>query len=64
MLSFGTITQFSQEVLGELKKVRWPSREETIRLTTVVVVVSAILGIYIGGIDFVLSRVIQSLIKK
>jgi len=64
MLSFGTITQFSQEVLGELKKVRWPSQKETIRLTLIVIIVSAVLGVYIGGIDFVLSRVIQSLIKR
>jgi preprotein translocase SecE subunit len=42
--------------VDELKKVSWPSRKETIRLTTVVVVISLIIGLYIGIIDILLAK--------
>lgn len=64
MLSFATISQFLKEVQLELKKVSWPTREETIRLTTIVIVVSAILGVYIGGLDAILAKMVQKLIVK
>lgn len=42
--------KYSDEVIGELRKVTWPSREETVRATTTVVLttifVAALLGLY------------------
>ena len=46
---------FIQDAVSELKTVQWPTREETIKLTTYVVVVSLIVGIIITGIDYVLN---------
>lgn len=40
-----------REIWTELKKVQWPSRQETINLTIVVVVVAALLGVVMGGLD-------------
>lgn len=40
-----------REIWTELKKVQWPTRQETINLTIVVVVVAAILGVLMGGLD-------------
>ena len=48
--------QFFQDVVSELRKAVWPTREETIRLTWVVLVVASIVGALLGGLDFVLSR--------
>ena len=39
------------EVLLELKKVQWPTFQETRNLTMVVLVVAAILGVFLGGLD-------------
>lgn len=45
----------------ELKKVTWPTRQETIRLTMIVVSVSLIIGLYIGIIDILLARLLRML---
>jgi len=47
---------FAQGVVEELKKVSWPSKKETVRLTTIVIGVSLIIGLYIGIIDILLTK--------
>lgn len=56
-------TRFFQEVLAELKKVTWPTREETIKLTSVVIAISIIVGIFIGGLDAILVQLTSLLFK-
>lgn len=55
---------FFREVRTELAKVVWPTRKETIRLTLVVVIVSAIVGLFIGGTDFVLTKTMEIVLRK
>jgi len=43
--------QFTKEVRGELKKVAWPTRAETLRLSLIVFVAIVILGAFIFAID-------------
>lgn len=50
------VVEFFQDVISELRKAVWPTREETIRLTWVVLVVAAVVGAILGGLDFVLSK--------
>ncbi|GAB4219259.1 MAG: hypothetical protein Fur009_4520 [Candidatus Microgenomates bacterium] len=50
-------------VLDELKKVTWPTRQETIRLTTIVIIVSLIIGLYIGIIDILLAKGLEFITK-
>jgi len=45
------IRRFIDESWSELKKVTWPTREETVRLTAVVLVVSITIGLLLGGVD-------------
>jgi len=52
-----------REVIEELKKVSWPSRMETIRLTSIVIGVSLIIGLYIGIIDILLAKGLESITK-
>ncbi len=54
---------FLKEVQEELKKVVWPTRDEVIRLTVVVIVVSLIVGLYLGGIDLILTKILALVIK-
>lgn len=49
--------------MDELKKVTWPSRAETVRLTMVVILISLIIGLYIGIIDLGLAKVLEILTK-
>ena len=54
-----TPVTFLQEVQEELKKVVWPTREEVIRLTIVVLFISVVVGLFLGGIDIVLVKLIE-----
>jgi preprotein translocase subunit SecE len=40
-----------QDIVNELKKVTWPTREEVTRLTVAVVIVSVVIGLALGGVD-------------
>ena len=42
---------FMQEVVSELRKSVWPSKEETARLTAVVIVLAIAVGFFLGGLD-------------
>jgi len=55
---------FLKEVRDELKKVVWPHRDEVIRLTVVVMVISTIVGLYLGGADFILTKIVEVVILK
>ena len=47
---------FYSEVKEELKKVSWPSREQTIGTTMVVAAVVFLITLYLGIVDMGLSR--------
>lgn len=51
------------DVVDELKKVSWPTRKDTIRLTSVVIGVSLIIGVYIGIIDILLAKGLEFVTK-
>jgi preprotein translocase subunit SecE len=55
---------FLKEVRDELKKVVWPTRDEVIRLTGVVILVSLFVGIFLGGADFILTKLVGLLITR
>jgi preprotein translocase subunit SecE len=46
---------FIQETISELRKSVWPSREETARLTGVVIALSIALAAFLGGLDRLLD---------
>ncbi len=46
---------------AELKKITWPDRETTRNLTIVVIGISVVLGIVLGGIDYVLFQIFEAL---
>jgi preprotein translocase subunit SecE len=53
------LVRFAQESWAELRKVTWPDRETVVRLTVVVIAVSAIVGGYILGADQVFTFVVN-----
>jgi preprotein translocase subunit SecE len=57
------IKAFFQEVSVELKKVSWPSRQQTVAATVVVIVVSFIVAFFLGIVDVVLARVVGAIMK-
>ena len=55
------IRRFIDEAWSELKKVSWPTREQTRNLTVLVFVISAAVGVYISIFDFVFSEAVNLL---
>ncbi len=53
---------FLREVRTELSKVSWPSRNELIGSTTVVIIITLILAAFTGVIDFILSIILSRLL--
>jgi preprotein translocase SecE subunit len=53
---------FLQETISELQKSVWPSREETARLTMVVIVLAIAAGFFLGGLDRIFSEVFNRFI--
>ena len=55
------IKKFLKEVNAELRKVTWPTKDELIGSTIVVVVVSLVIAIFIGIVDRLLGAGIQAI---
>ena len=53
---------FFNDVIGELRKVVWPSREEATRLTVMVLIVATAVGVALGAIDIGFSALIRWII--
>jgi preprotein translocase subunit SecE len=50
------IQRFVQETIGELRKVSWPSRQEAIRLTEIVIIVIFVMAVILGGLDWIYTK--------
>jgi len=50
------IVQFIKDSIGELKKVIWPSRDNVIASTKVVVFSTLAVALFLGLVDFLLVR--------
>ena len=48
--------QFFKEVVAELRKVAWPSRQEVVAYSTVVLLATIFIAALIFGMDFVFTR--------
>lgn len=58
------ISEFLKEVRLEMKKVNWPSRKQTIKYTFIIVGVSLVVAVFLGGLDFVFSFLLNRFILK
>jgi preprotein translocase subunit SecE len=54
---------FLRQTYDELKQVVWPTRKEIFRLTSIVIIISVIMGLYIGGLDWIFTQAIQLVLK-
>jgi len=59
---FKRIRQFFKDVIAEFKRVQWPTRDATIKSTSVVVSLSFAVALYLGIADLGLSDIMQMII--
>jgi len=56
------ITTFLKEVKVELKKVNWPTKQETTKYTLIVIGVSLAVAIFLGGLDFIFTWLLEKFV--
>ncbi|MBM3256710.1 MAG: preprotein translocase subunit SecE [Candidatus Liptonbacteria bacterium] len=61
---FSKTKKFFKESREELQHVNWPTRQEAIRLTTIVIGISLALSIFLGAFDSAFSTLIRTLITR
>ncbi len=55
------VRRYIADTRAELRRVTWPDQLTVRNLTGVVIAVSAVMGLLLGGIDFVLLRIFEAL---
>jgi preprotein translocase subunit SecE len=57
------IIAFFQESFAELKKVTWPSRDEAVASTKVVLISTLLIAFMLGLVDLILFKIVDWLFK-
>ncbi len=53
---------FFVDAVGELRKVHWPTRQEALRLSILVLIVCVIVGAILGALDYGFTRLVTDLL--
>ena len=56
------ITTFIKEALIELKKVTWPTRNQTVRYTVAVIAMSLAVAAFLGGLDMLFTFLLNTFV--
>ncbi len=56
------LVKFLGEVRSETAKVTWPSRNQTIKLTIIVIAASIVMAAYVFGLDYVFEFLLKQLL--
>nr|MBP9687464.1 preprotein translocase subunit SecE [Candidatus Woesebacteria bacterium] len=56
--------RYFREVVVELKKVTWPKKSEVAKLTATVIILSAIVGLYLGGLDVLFTSLLSNAVTR
>ena len=55
---FARVANFLVSARAEMKKVTWPTRDELVKATRMILILSVVLGIAIGLLDVVLQKIL------
>ncbi len=56
------VINFLKEVKAEIKKVNWPTKKETAQYTLIIIFVSILIAIFLGGLDFLFTALLNRFI--
>lgn len=57
------IAKYFKEVKSELQKVTWPKKKEVLKLTLIVILISGIIALYVGLLDFGFTKLLEALLS-
>jgi preprotein translocase subunit SecE len=55
------LERWYRETRAEMAKITWPDQETTRNLTIVVIGISVVMGLFLGGIDFILVKILEAI---
>jgi preprotein translocase subunit SecE len=53
---------YFKQVKTEVKKINWPTKQETVRYALTVIVISAAVAVFLGGLDFGFGSLLRKVI--
>jgi preprotein translocase subunit SecE len=56
------LTNLLKDVGSEIRKITWPTRRETIKYTLIVIGISVVVAMFLGGFDFIFVRLMERFI--
>ena len=56
--------RFLGDAISELRRVTWPTRQETMRLSIMVVAVAAAVGLFLGAVDMGFAQIIDVIVRR
>ncbi|HPT08240.1 MAG TPA: preprotein translocase subunit SecE [bacterium] len=59
----GKFSNYIKESIAEIKKVTWPTKKETYRYSFLVIAISLLVAIVLGGFDYIFNLGLKSLMK-
>ncbi|RJQ36884.1 preprotein translocase subunit SecE [Candidatus Parcubacteria bacterium] len=61
---FEGVLTYLREARTEIRKVSWPTRQQTIRYTIAVIVMSLVVAAFLGGLDFVFRTILNRVLLR
>lgn len=58
-----SFVKYIKEAIEELKKVKWPTKNETINNTLLVIIICIVMGLFLGLIDFGLTEFLYKILN-
>jgi preprotein translocase subunit SecE len=56
------VVKYFNETRAELRKVTWPTRDETKNLTIIIVTVTVIMALFLGALDYIFQIVVAGIV--
>ncbi len=58
------VIDFVKEAKAELSKVNWPTKKQTLSYTLLVVAVSLVVAVFLGGLDYLFGIILKEFLLK
>ncbi len=57
-----SIISYIKEVKAESKNIKWPTKKQIVNYTVIVIVLSILLALYVGGLDALFAKLLSKII--
>ena len=61
-LSSNRLVEYLSDTRAELRKVVWPTREQAVNLTGVVLLITFVMTVLLGGVDYIFGQLLAAVI--